>query len=409
MDFENAAQDFFVAKSVPADKQVLLILPGIKDIRIRDWITADCARISSLPFTDFIKELRLNYLQNDWEDQIRNKILTSTLAGSHKSFWNWSQQLLSLNCLLRNTPSALDDTALCNHPDAHLDNELKEKVKHSDARNDKVFKTWVAAVRTLDEARTTENKRHLDLIEGALQCQAKRQATDANALRGPSHRGNANATSSSSTTNTNPNRLAPLTEGERSLLNEHDGCMKCRRFYIGHRSHDCTLGFPTLKGYKTLTIADALAAKKSKATSAKPAKPVSATIVAVDSSDEEISAAAAVLPDLSGAYTSDSEEDADVSHRDVSAPLRAKHLFWNCQIHGLIDDFPVKIKALIDNGAHLVLICPELVAELGLKKYRLREPEIVDVALKNDNTNYMRTLRLCQTLIHFLRLSMDLA
>ena len=382
MDFENAAQDFFVAKSVPADKQVSLILPGIKDIRIRDWITADRARISSLPFTDFIKELHLNYLQNDWEDQIRNEILTSTLAGSRKSFWNWSQQLLSLNCLLRNTPSALDDTALRNHLDAHLDNELKEKVKHSNARNDKVFKTWVAAVRALDEARTTENKRHLDLIEGALQC----QATDANALCGPSRHGNANAMSSSSTTNTNPNRLAPLTEGERSLLNEHDGCTKCRRFYIGHRSHDCTLGFPAPKGYKTLTIADALAAKKSKATSAKPAKPVSATIVAVDSSDEEISAAAAVLPDLSGAYASDSEEDADVSRRDVSAPLHAKHLFWNCQIHGLIDDFPVKIKALIDNGAHLVLIRPELVAELGLKKYRLREPEIVDVALKNDDT-----------------------
>ena len=291
MDFENAAQDFFVAKSVPADKQVSLILPGIKDIRIRDWITADRTRISSLPFTDFIKELRLNYLQNDWEDQIRNEILTSTLAGSRKSFWNWSQQLLSLNCLLRNTPSALNDTALRNHLDAHLDNELKQKVKHSDARNDKVFKTWVATVRTLDEARTTENKRHLDLIEGALQC----QATDANALCGPSRHGNANAMSSSSTTNTNPNRLAPLTEGERSLLNEHDGCMKCHRFYIGHRSHDCTLGFPAPKGYKTLTIVDALAAKKSKATSAKPAKPVSATIVAVDSSDEEISAAAAVL------------------------------------------------------------------------------------------------------------------
>jgi len=34
MDFENAAQDFFVAKSVPPEKQVSLILPGIKDIHI---------------------------------------------------------------------------------------------------------------------------------------------------------------------------------------------------------------------------------------------------------------------------------------------------------------------------------------------------------------------------------------
>lgn len=166
MDFENAAQDFFMAKLVPAEKQVSLILPGIKDIQICDWITADCAHISSLPFNEFIKELHLNYLQNDWEDQICNEILTSTLASSHKSFWNWSQKLLSLNCLLCNTPSALDDTALHNHLKAHLDDELKEKVKHSHAKNNKVFKTWVAAVHVLDEAHTTENKRQLNLIEG---------------------------------------------------------------------------------------------------------------------------------------------------------------------------------------------------------------------------------------------------
>jgi len=125
MDFENAAQDFFVAKSVPPKKQVSLILPGIKDIRIHDWIAANHACITSLSFDAFIKELHGNYLQNDWEDQIRNQILTSTLASSGKLFWNWSQQLLSLNCLLCNTPSVPDDTALRNHLEAHLDDELK--------------------------------------------------------------------------------------------------------------------------------------------------------------------------------------------------------------------------------------------------------------------------------------------
>ena len=383
MDFENASHNFFIAKSVPADKQVSLILPGIKDIRIRDWITADHARITALPFNEFIKELRDNYLQNDWEDQIRNQILTSTLASSKKSFWNWSQQLLSLNCLLRNTPSALDDTALRNHLEAHLDDELKEKMKHSDARNDKVFKTWVAAVRLLDEARTTENKRHLDLIEGALQRQAKHQATNANALRGPSRRNNNSSTSTSTSTS---NCLPPLTDTECTLLKDHEGCTKCRHFYVDHRSYNCPSGFPLAKGYKTLSLNDALAAKKGKATQKTNAKAVSATITAVDSSDEEISAAAAILPDSPGGYASDSEEAADISRRDVSAPLRIKHLFWNCQIHGLIDDFPVKTKALIDNGAHLVLMRPELAAKLSLKVYRLREPEIVDVALKDSNT-----------------------
>jgi len=160
--------------------------------------------------------------------------------------------------------------------------------------------------------------------------------------------------------------------------------MKYRCLYIGHRSQACTLGFPSAKGYKTLTVADTLAEKKSKATS-KTTKAVSATITAVESSDEEVSAAAAVLPQSPGGYSSDSEEDADLSHCDVSAPLHVDHLFWNCQIHGLINDFPVKTKAPIDNSAHLVLIHPNLAAKLGLKKYHLHKPELVDVALKIPN------------------------
>ena len=72
MDFENAALDFFVSKSVPVDKQVTMIIPGIKDLHIHDWISADCARLVELPFSDFMKEMQVNYLHQDWEDQICN-------------------------------------------------------------------------------------------------------------------------------------------------------------------------------------------------------------------------------------------------------------------------------------------------------------------------------------------------
>jgi len=115
MDFENAALDFFISKSVPSKKQVTMIILGIKDLRIRNWISADCARLVDLPFVDFMKEMRANYLHQDWEDQIRNQILTSTLTSSKTSFWNWSQKLLKLNCLLRGTPSIFDDATIRNH------------------------------------------------------------------------------------------------------------------------------------------------------------------------------------------------------------------------------------------------------------------------------------------------------
>lgn len=112
MDFENMALDFFVSKSVPEEKQVTMIIPGIKDLHICNWITTEHAHIVALPFADFMKELCLNYLSLDREDQVHNDILTSTLAASKLSFWNWSQQLLKLNCLLCGTPSVFDDTAL---------------------------------------------------------------------------------------------------------------------------------------------------------------------------------------------------------------------------------------------------------------------------------------------------------
>jgi len=91
MDFENVVLDFFISKSVPSEKQVTMIIPGIKDLRIRNWISAEHAHLVDLPFVDFMKEMRANYLHQDWEDQIWNQILTSTLTSSKTSFWNWSQ------------------------------------------------------------------------------------------------------------------------------------------------------------------------------------------------------------------------------------------------------------------------------------------------------------------------------
>jgi hypothetical protein len=132
-------------------------------------------------------------------------------------------------------------------------------------------------------------------------------------------------------------------------------------------------------------VTDALSAKKGKAVAKPKSKSVAATTATIEtlSSDDEISATAAVLHDSPREYNSDSDEDGDVSHCKVSPPFRSKHLVWECQIHSLTDDFPVKTCALIDNGAHLVLIHPDLVNRLGLKKHRLHVPEIVDVAFSN--------------------------
>lgn len=70
--------------------------------------------------------------------------------------------------------------------------------------------------------------------------------------------------------------------------------------------------------------------------------------------------------------------ESDVS---VSVPKKSKHYIWKCTIDGPTVEFPVKTTSLIDNGAHIVLIHPDLVTKLGLQLLLLPSPEIVDVEL----------------------------
>lgn len=55
-------------------------------------------------------------------------------------------------------------------------------------------------------------------------------------------------------------------------------------------------------------------------------------------------------------------------------------------IDGTVDKFPVKLSTLIDNGAHMVLICPETVQLLGLPSFPLPEPEEIDVAISSSSS-----------------------
>lgn len=221
---------------------------------------------------------------------------------------------------------------------------------------------------------TQLTKQHCELIEETLDHQAKHQNTGIDTLYGLSHHRNSsqsnNSTSSLSTSDFI--KVPPLLHSEWTLLNEHEGCTKCHCFYAGHHSQSCPNGFPLSKGYKTVMLADASATKKGK-TVVKPVKPaklvttMSANTEEVNT-DKEIFTAAAVLPDSPGKYTSDSDEVWDIWCCEVSQSLLCgKHLIWNCQIHSQTDDFLVKTHALIDNGAHLILIHLGLIDCLGLK------------------------------------------
>src|SRR5271154_5895357 len=48
-------------------------------------------------------------------------------------------------------------------------------------------------------------------------------------------------------------RVPKLTEDERKLLLQNQGCLKCCRVFVEHKMANCPVGFPDPSKYKTLT------------------------------------------------------------------------------------------------------------------------------------------------------------
>jgi hypothetical protein len=197
----------------------------------------------------------------------------------------------------------------------------------------------------------------------------------------------ANTSDSKNIPSASSNRDYPpkLTDDERRLLMEFSGCLKCRKFFAGHRAHQCTTTISG-KGYKTLTAQDANRAKN--AYNAKAGSSQLNTVASVSdatTSKDTEDFIAAVFLNLSSNLLGDGtfSDNSDSSFSSVSPPphIKSKHFIWNCSLTGPAVTFPVTKPALIDNGCHMVLIRPDTVAELGLPIFELKNPEEVDVAI----------------------------
>ena len=119
--------------------------------------------------------------------------------------------------------------------------------------------------------------------------------------------------------------------------------------------------------YKPWVLQDALQAKAAKGGKPPTHPPPVATITeAMEEISELLSASslvAALFP-KSGPSSLDNEQSFDSSTSLVSPPLKCDHFMWKCLLDGPTDPLPVN--ALIDSGAHMVLIRSALVCKLGL-------------------------------------------
>ncbi|KAG2741811.1 hypothetical protein P692DRAFT_20907082, partial [Suillus brevipes Sb2] len=267
----------------------------------------------------------------------------------------WAVEVQSCNALLRGTPSHLTELNLRYHLEAHMHADLRREYRSENVANITDFRLWKEKIRKLDEKRLHA----LANLEAAFQKERVRNGGEKKLTS--SSQFNAKAGRSTNTTSGKTGafvRVPPLTEEERTLLRENNGCFKCREPFVKHSTATCDNGFPDGATYKTITAAT-IAAKK--------AKKSSKTVAAV----EVANTVAVVMPSAALGNGTDSDE--------CVAPLTTPLLLWDCLIDGPTSSSTVK--ALIDDGSAAVLIDEKLVDKLGLQCRKLHAPMPFNVAL----------------------------
>jgi hypothetical protein len=183
--------------------------------------------------------------------------------------------------------------------------------------------------------------------------------------------------------------LPKLTDAECNLLFDNEDCLKCRHFFIDHRSANCPNEFPSGVGYKPLTTDDV------KSACCKMSNPVAS--VTDSSRGSGILPIMTIMPPTNDSAvlegnSSDLSKDSDDSMSAHSVPFSIPHYHWRCAINGVDSLNHVDVEALIDNGSHTVLICDDLVDNLKLCRWKLHEPMNISLAVSDSENCVVTTL-----------------
>ena len=400
VDLMDAHNEYFLAKEIADADKVKKILGGFRCMHIRDWISCECECLVTLSYVEFMSKLRKNYLPLDWEDSVCAQILAMQMHKNIK-FWDWCQEMCALNIVLRGMDSHLDDMALRNQLEASLEPGLCTYCSHKKLNKVTDLKKWVQAVKEADEMLRDDYKCSRDIFAEEAALHAQKHP----ALTSHSHFANIGANAMTNTpsgsTNAQMRKCPKLEPEERKLLAEHNGCFKCRRFNQSHGAHLCSNDFPDGNKYQKVTpYRDAVGnAPKSyhdvaKGTAGSKGKAVAAVTDATaeeSNASEEDDYVTAVMPSAvlrNGSFSED----------DMSPPLHSKHFVAKFNIAAAHLDFPLMFSMLIDNGAHLVLIHPEVVEALKLKHHPLKVPETVSIAISENNKKKVK-----MTLHHYVK------
>ena len=232
-----------------------------------------------------MKEFRALFLNPDWEYDIVCSVLNAKM-NSKNSFSAYTGHVITGNNLLRGTDSCLEDAGLKNTLMMNMTDSLASHVcclpeAECICLSDLKFELWVPAIAQIDNTLSGQKRQMEEIAHNLLKkrLKTKKQPTmyDNNENQQRPYASGANATSRGywnrhSDQNQHPqqsqnrggfsdrnnkceHRCPFLTDEERKVLAEHDGCFKCQMPYTKHFTADCPNGFPSPDNYKIRTHA----------------------------------------------------------------------------------------------------------------------------------------------------------
>jgi len=398
-DFEDACRGYFETKEIPSDKHVRKILAGLKDSRIRDWLSTERDRLTGVTFDVFMTEFRAGFLDENWEEQVRREL--GSMTQRNETFWDFAIRLQAKNSLLVNTASHLNVDGLHHRLEAGMSEDLALRCVNKKISRAGTLKQWITDVKRIDDLMRAERKEFETIAK-----QTREMNRRNNLLTEVSNRTN--------TSGEGRARLPRLTDSERALLQNNEGCFKCRKFFAGHLSKNCPNSYPDPNTYKPLTSADITRSRRdtqdnaqnvphSKLDRNKSSKIAAITQAELSMEDSFVATQphpiavvvgkpdtiAYMPPNSSNVVEGDSDSDGSLHERvRERVPICSPHIIFNCIVHASANADDLPTECLMDGGSQPVVIENAQVDRLALKRRKLHVPVTVDVAFSTSSKEH---------------------
>ena len=247
-----------------ADEIVSFVAEAMQEPRLIAWYQAGQTRIDALTLDQYLEELSKLVLEKNWAHKIRDTIISSKQGD--RPFFDWKIEMENLNAILTtSSPThALTEEGLRIQLEANLNLELKTNLFNEPVLATKLD-AWSVEVKERDDRVRAENARTQRLIDANNAARAAKRGEKRDLLSRLTDPPRPRPTHAGTSGEAAQRYLPKLQEKEKRLLNEHEGCTRCRKFYTGHRAKDCQMTanntWPDAETYIPLTLEMALAAK----------------------------------------------------------------------------------------------------------------------------------------------------